>query len=36
MFGLKFPSLAKKQPEGEIMTARLNARVQPMHRGEFF
>lgn len=35
MFGLKFG--AKKKPiEGEIVIARLNARLQPMQRGEHF
>lgn len=35
MFGLKFG--AKKKPAaGEIVIVRLNARLQPMHRGEHF
>jgi hypothetical protein len=35
MFGLKFG--AKRQAvEGEVVTARLNARVQPIDRGEYF
>jgi hypothetical protein len=35
MFGLKFG--AKKKPvEGETVTVRLNARLQPVHRGEQF
>ncbi len=36
MFGLKLFSSAKQEPEGEIVTARLNARVQPVDRGEYF
>jgi len=36
MFGLKFKSKAKAEPEGEVLIARLNARVQPIDRGEYF
>lgn len=35
MFGIKF-GVKKKPVEGEIVTVRLNARLQPMHRGEHF
>lgn len=35
MFGLKFGA-KKKAVEGEFITARLNARVQPIDRGEYF
>ena len=36
MFGLRLFTAAKKEPEGEVLTARLNARVQPIDRGEYF
>lgn len=35
MFGIKFGA-KKKAVEGEIVVARLNARLQPMQRGEHF
>lgn len=35
MFGLRFGA-KKKAVEGEIVIVRLNARLQPMHRGEHF
>ena len=36
MFGLKLFRSARKEPEGELITARLNARVQPIVRGGYF
>lgn len=36
MFGLKFLSPAKPEPEGELLTVRLNARLQPIDRGDYF
>ena len=36
MFGLKFGGKKKAQPQGEFVTARLNARVQPIDRGEYY
>jgi hypothetical protein len=36
LFGLKFLSPAKPQPDGELLTVRLNARLQPIDRGEYF
>ena len=35
MFGLNFGA-RKQAVEGEVVTARLNARVQPIDRGEYF
>ena len=35
MFGLKFGA-RRKAVEGELVVVRLNARLQPMHRGEHF
>lgn len=35
MFKLNL-SRTKAEPKGEVVTARLNARLQPMHRGEHF
>lgn len=35
MFGFKFGA-KKNDPSGEYVTARLNARVQPIDRGEYF
>ncbi|MHA7871970.1 MAG: hypothetical protein ACX939_06450 [Hyphococcus sp.] len=35
MFGLKLGA-ARKEPEGDFVTARLNARVQPIDRGDYF
>lgn len=35
MFGLKFGA-KKTEPDGEFVTARLNARVQPIDRGDYF
>ena len=36
MFGFKFGSKKNAEPEGEYVIARLNARVQPIDRGDFF
>ena len=38
MFGINFGGAKKQQPapEGEFVTARLNARLQPMDRGDYF
>lgn len=36
MFGLNFFSKADKALEGEVLTARLNARIQPIDRGDYF
>lgn len=36
MFGLKLGGARRKEPEGEIITARLNAKVQPIDRGDYF
>ena len=36
MFGLNFKPKAKAEPEGEFLIARLNARVQPIDRGDYF
>ncbi len=36
MCGLKLFSKQDKEPVGEFVTARLNARVQPIDRGEYF
>ncbi|HNR75499.1 MAG TPA: hypothetical protein PKM48_00080 [Parvularculaceae bacterium] len=36
MFGLKLFTKPKSEAAGEVMTARLNARVQPIDRGEYF
>lgn len=36
MFGLKFGAKKKAEPQGEFVTARLNARVQPIDRGEYY
>lgn len=36
MFGLKFGAKADPAPEGEYVIARLNARVQPIDRGEYY
>ncbi len=36
MFGLNFKRKAEAEPEGEFLIARLNARVQPIDRGDYF
>lgn len=36
MFGLKLFSKPTSAPEGEVIVARLNARVQPIDRGDYF
>ena len=36
MFGLKFGKPKQIEPEGEYVIARLNARVQPIDRGDYF
>ncbi|MEZ5894295.1 MAG: hypothetical protein R3C58_14275 [Parvularculaceae bacterium] len=36
MFGIKFGGAKKQEPEGEFVTARLNAKVQPIDRGDYF
>ena len=36
MFGLKFGTKPDPAPEGEYVIARLNARVQPLDRGEYY
>jgi hypothetical protein len=36
MFGINFGGFKKKAPEGEFVIARLNARVQPIDRGDYF
>ncbi len=36
MFGLKRAFARKAEPSGETVTARLNARLQPLDRGEYF
>lgn len=36
MFGLNFGGKKKQEPAGEFVTARLNARVQPIDRGDYF
>ena len=36
MFGLKLGGAKQNEPAGEFVIARLNARVQPMDRGEYF
>ena len=36
MFGLKLFSKPKSAHEGDVIVARLNARVQPIDRGDYF
>ncbi|CAK9041845.1 Probable protein kinase UbiB (Ubiquinone biosynthesis protein UbiB) [Durusdinium trenchii] len=36
MFGFKFGAKKKAEPAGEYVTARLNARVQPIDRGDYY
>ncbi|MEL6361919.1 MAG: hypothetical protein AAFR21_12620 [Pseudomonadota bacterium] len=36
MFGIKLKFDSKSAPEGQLVVARLNAKVQPMDRGEYF
>jgi len=36
MFGLNFGRKADAAPEGEFLTARLNARLQPLDRGDIY
>lgn len=36
MFGFKFGAKKQSEPEGEFVIARLNARVQPIDRGEYY
>ncbi len=38
MFGIKFGGAKKQEsaPEGEFITARLNAKVQPIDRGDYY
>lgn len=38
MFGLKFGGARKQEtaPQGDVITARLNAKVQPIDRGDYY
>lgn len=36
MFGIKFGAKKQAEPESEFIIARLNARVQPIDRGEYY
>ena len=36
MFGFRFGAKKKAEPQGEYVIARLNARVQPIDRGDFY